>query len=128
MPSVPQNTGQENLLHVCQFFQELLIFNWSIHHWRRRFSCNCLRHSSNDNGWLDGSYNLAAGGANGANPERRHQLMVDGDARDSVIDGSGGWTLEGQVSYSGHLDDVYNQGMVQLLINHNVRQDLFGVT
>ena len=29
---------------------------------------------NNANGWADGTYNLAAGGAGGANPERRHRL------------------------------------------------------
>jgi hypothetical protein len=40
-----------------------------------------MNHFNNATGWADGTYNLAAGGANGANPEQRHQLAVTGNSR-----------------------------------------------
>jgi hypothetical protein len=77
---------------------------------------------NNATGWADGSYDLAAGGAAGANPERRHQLVIDGDAGD-VVNASGWGTSAGRVSYNGANYDVYNQGLhAQLLIGASVTQ------
>ena len=74
---------------------------------------------NNANGWSDGTYNLAAGGANGANPERRHQLVVDGNAGDLVS--TSGWTDVGTVTNNGHTYEVYNATnssvMAQLLVD-----------
>ena len=39
---------------------------------------------NNFNGWVNDTYSLAAGGAGGAAPEQRHQLVVDGNAGDEV--------------------------------------------
>ncbi|MES2772501.1 MAG: Ig-like domain-containing protein, partial [Pseudomonadota bacterium] len=78
---------------------------------------------NNANGWSDGTYNLAAGGANGANPEQKHQLVVDGDAGDVVT--SSGWGASvGNVTNAGVTYDVYNQGTSQLLINHLLTQNV----
>lgn len=76
---------------------------------------------NNANGWGDGTYDLAAGGANGVDPERRHQLVVDGDEDDtvSVI----GWDSVGTVTYESVTYNVYNQGdHAQLLIDTAVTQ------
>ena len=70
---------------------------------------------NNANGWADGTYNLAAGGANGVTPESRHQLVIVGDSTDRVV-GSGWGSTVGTVSYGGSVYDVYNQGLAQLLI------------
>jgi hypothetical protein len=76
---------------------------------------------NNANGWVDGIYDLAAGGANGANPERRHQLVIDGDKGDAVT--ATGWTSVGDVAYDGVTYNVYNQGYhAQLLIDTAVTQ------
>jgi len=73
---------------------------------------------NNANGWADGTYNLAAGGENGANPELRHQLVIDGNSGDT-ISASGWGTSVGNVIHDGITYDVYNQGLyAQLLINH----------
>ncbi|CAK0774039.1 hypothetical protein CCP3SC15_4930002 [Gammaproteobacteria bacterium] len=79
---------------------------------------------NNANGWSDGTYDLASGGANGANPEQRHQLVIDGDATDVVNSNNWGSSV-GTVTHDGHTYDVYNQGLyAQLLIEqaitHNV--------
>ena len=72
---------------------------------------------NNATGWADGSYDLAAGGAGGANPERRHQLVIDGDAGD-VVNSSGWGASAGTVSQGGVTYNVYNQGLyAQLLID-----------
>jgi large repetitive protein len=63
---------------------------------------------NNANGWADGTYNLAAGGANGANPERRHQLVIQRDSGDTV--GLTGWTTMGTVTNNGTTYTVYNSG------------------
>jgi RTX calcium-binding nonapeptide repeat (4 copies) len=78
--------------------------------------------SNNADGWADGTYDLAAGGAGGVNPERRHQLVIDGDAADSVS--SSGWGLSvGTVTNSGDTYNVYNQGAyAQMLINSLITQ------
>ena len=44
---------------------------------------------NNTNGWLDGTCNLAASGATGANPEQRHPLVIDGDAGDISTSAAG---------------------------------------
>ncbi len=72
---------------------------------------------NNFTGWADGTYDLAAGGAGGANPERRHQLVIDGDAGD-VVNSSGWGASAGTVSQGGVTYNVYNQGLYgQLLID-----------
>jgi hypothetical protein len=64
---------------------------------------------NNANGWADGTYNLAAGGANGINPEQRHQLVVTGNAGDSVVLADAArWVNAGTVSNGGHTYTVYN--------------------
>jgi FG-GAP repeat/RTX calcium-binding nonapeptide repeat (4 copies) len=75
---------------------------------------------NNANGWADLTYNLAAGGANGAAPEQRHQLVVDGNAGD-VVNSSGWGATAGTVTHGGHTYDVYNQGLyAQLLIDTSI--------
>ena len=84
---------------------------------------------NNANGWVNGTYNLAAGGAGGAAPEQRHQLVVDGDAGD-VITASDDWgVFEGTVSHDiggvTHTYNVYNKGLyAQLLIDQLITQPL----
>ena len=75
---------------------------------------------NNANGWLDGTYDLGGGGAGDSNAVQRHQLVVDGNAGDSVYDPNPNWQSVGQVSSgAGILYDVYNQGLyAQLLVNH----------
>jgi len=76
---------------------------------------------NNANGWDDGTYDLAAGGANGVNPEQRHQLVIDGNAGDVVT--ATGWTAVGDVTYNSVTYNVYNQGdHAQLLIDTAVTQ------
>ena len=71
---------------------------------------------NNFNGWADGTYNLAAGGAGGINPEQRHQVVIDGDAGD-VVTASGWGTSVGTVTNGAITYNVYNQGLyAQLLI------------
>jgi len=81
-----------------------------------------LNNFNNANGWTDGTYNLAAGGANGINPEQRHQVVIDGNAGDAVT--SSGWGASvGTVINNGHTYDIYNQGnYAQLLIDHSITQ------
>jgi Ca2+-binding RTX toxin-like protein len=77
---------------------------------------------NNYSGLNDGTYNLAAGGADGANPEARHQLLIDGFAG-STVNSSGWGASAGTVidSTSGITYNVYNQGLyAQLLINSNL--------
>ena len=83
-----------------------------------------LNSFNNANGWADGTYNLAAGGAGGANPERRHQLVIDGNAGDSVT--STGWGASiGTVTNGGRTYDVYNQGsFAQLLIDQTLTRSV----
>jgi methionine-rich copper-binding protein CopC len=83
-----------------------------------------LNSFNNANGWVDGTYNLAAGGANGANPEQRHQLVIDGDAGD-VVNSTGWGASVGTVTHNGVTYNVYNQGLfAQLLIDTEVTQTL----
>ncbi len=79
-----------------------------------------MNNFNNANGWVDGTYGLAAGGANGVNPEQRHQLVIDGNAGDGV--NASGWGVSvGTVTHSGHTYDVYNQGtFAQLLIDSTI--------
>jgi hypothetical protein len=75
---------------------------------------------NNANGWADGTYNLAAVGAGGINPERRHQLVIDGNAGD-VVNSSGWGTSVGTVTNGGQIYAVYNQGSyAQLLIDTDI--------
>ncbi|MDO8705889.1 MAG: FG-GAP-like repeat-containing protein, partial [Sulfuricaulis sp.] len=80
---------------------------------------------NNANGWADGTvnpYNLAAGGANGINPEQRHQLVIDGNAGD-VVNSTGWGTTLGTVTNNGHTYEVYNAGsFAQLLIDQTITQ------
>ncbi len=78
---------------------------------------------NNASGWADGTYNLAAGGADGANPEQRHQLVIDGNAGD-VVNSAGWGTSAGTVSNGGHIYAVYNQGDGQLLIDQAITRSL----
>ena len=75
---------------------------------------------NNSNGWLDGTYNLASGGASGVTPEQRHQLVIDGNAGDAVM--SSGWGVSvGTVFNAGRAYAVYNQGLyAQLLVDQTV--------
>jgi hypothetical protein len=70
----------------------------------------------------DGTYKQAAGDANFINSDRRHQLVIDGDAGDAVS--SSGWgTSVGTVTNAGVTYNVYNQGLyAQLLIDTAVTQ------
>jgi hypothetical protein len=80
---------------------------------------------NNATGWEDGTYDLAAAGADGAggaNPEQRHQLVIDGDAGDAVNANGWGETV-GTVTNNGVTYNVYNQGLyAQLLIDTAVTQ------
>jgi hypothetical protein len=77
---------------------------------------------NNLTGITDGTYDLASGGADGANPEAKHQLLIDGFSGSTV--NSTGWGASvGNVvdSGSGITYNVYNQGLyAQLLINSNL--------
>ncbi len=78
---------------------------------------------NNANGWADGSYNLAAGGANGINPEQRHQLVIDGNAGDllNLADRSS-WQYAGKVTNAGIIYNVINNSTsaAQLLVNSGI--------
>jgi len=78
---------------------------------------------NNANGWADGTYNLASGGADGINPEQRHQLVIDGNAGD-VFNSNGWGTSLGTVTNSGHTYDVYNQGAAQLLVDSTITTNI----
>ncbi|MBK7674882.1 MAG: hypothetical protein IPJ27_08980 [Candidatus Accumulibacter sp.] len=83
---------------------------------------------NNATGWKDGTYDLAAGGANGANPEQRHQLVIVGDAGDTILirdadstvklSDAANWTNAGTVSKGGQSYTVYNHrnALAQILI------------
>jgi hypothetical protein len=77
---------------------------------------------NNANGWADGSYDLAAGGANGADPERSHQLVIDGDAGDVVNLTGVDWANVGTVTHESETYDVYNSalGHAQVLVAADV--------
>ena len=81
-----------------------------------------MNNFNNHSGWADGSYNLAAGGANFINPESRHQLVINGDTGDAVS--SSGWGASvGTVTHGGVTYNVYNHGLAaQLLIDTAVTQ------
>ncbi len=75
---------------------------------------------NNANSWVDGTYNLATGGAGGINPERRHQLVIDGNAGD-VVNSSGWGASVGTVTNGDQTYAVYNQGLyAQLLIDTDI--------
>lgn len=79
---------------------------------------------NNANGWADGTYNLASGGANGANPEQRHQLVIDGVAGD-VVSSSGWGASVGTVTHNGHTYAVYNTStLAQLLIDTSITRSV----
>ncbi|MEF8756276.1 MAG: hypothetical protein V5B60_20455 [Accumulibacter sp.] len=84
---------------------------------------------NNASGWVDGTYDLAAGGAGGSDPERRHQLVVSGNDGDIlvVVDG-GGWINAGNVSYGSSAYEVLNNRVAaaQLLVRSAVRLWLVG--
>ncbi|MEF8732024.1 MAG: hypothetical protein V5B40_08930 [Candidatus Accumulibacter meliphilus] len=72
-----------------------------------------MNHFNNANGWADGSYNLAAGGANGANPEQRHQLVVTGNTGDAVVlADAANWNNAGTVSNGGRIYTVSGNDLV----------------
>jgi hypothetical protein len=76
---------------------------------------------NNANGWNDGTYDLAAGGVAGANPEQRHQLVVKGGANDSLDIDLMAWTNAGDVTNGSVSYDVYNQGLyAQLLVQQGL--------
>jgi uncharacterized repeat protein (TIGR02059 family) len=74
---------------------------------------------NNANGWDDDTYDLGADGPGGADPVRRHQLVVDGDEGDTMIP-SADWNLEGTVTHNAVTYHVYNHDNAQLLINDAV--------
>ena len=83
---------------------------------------------NNANGWADGTYNLAAGGENGANPELRHQLVVDRDTGDTV-DLTGWGSSLGTVTNNSLTYDVYQQGTgAELLVRQVVVADTVSPT
>jgi Ca2+-binding RTX toxin-like protein len=89
---------------------------------------NCF---NNGTGWLDGTYHLAAGGANGANPEQRHQLVVAGNAGDVLkLPDAAKWSNAGTVSHSGHAYAVYNHrsAAAQILIDSTIGLSLTGTS
>ena len=75
-----------------------------------------MNNFTNANGWANGTYNMAEGGA------QRHQLVIDGNTGDSV-DITAWGSMVGDVTHEGITYDVYNQGLyAQLLVNHAVTQ------
>jgi Ca2+-binding RTX toxin-like protein len=84
---------------------------------------------NNATGWADGSYNLAAGGANGANPEQRHQLLVLGNRGDLLsLPEAAEWTNAGTVIHSGQTYALFNSrsAAAQLVIHDEVGLALTG--
>jgi Ca2+-binding RTX toxin-like protein len=82
---------------------------------------------NNASGWADGTYNLAAGGANGANPEQRHQLLIAGNIGDALsLPDLVDWHNAGAVSNSSHTYTVYNHGSAaaQLLVDTSLAVSL----
>ena len=74
---------------------------------------------NNFTGGADGTYNLAAGGADGVNPEARHQLLIDGGVG-TTLNSSGWGASVGTVTNSGITYYVYNQDLAQLLVSQYV--------
>jgi Ca2+-binding RTX toxin-like protein len=86
---------------------------------------------NNATGWADGSYNLATGGANGANPEQRHQLVVAGNAGDVLnLSGAAQWAKVGTVSNGGHAYAVYNHrsAAAQIVTDNTIGLGLTGTS
>ena len=84
---------------------------------------------NNATGWVDGSYNLATGGADGSNPERRHQLVITGNAGDSItLSDAADWTNDGMVVHSGQTFSVFNHrdAAAQLLVYSTLNLSLTG--
>jgi hypothetical protein len=80
---------------------------------------------NNSTGWVDGTYDLAAGGAGGVDPERRQQLVVKGGAGDNLVlsAGNGFWANAGTVSdSSGTFYTVYHndRSSSQVLVQSGV--------
>jgi Ca2+-binding RTX toxin-like protein len=88
-----------------------------------------MNHFNNASGWLDGSYDLAGGGAGGASPEQRHQLLVLGNRGDLLaLSHAADWINAGTVSHSGQTYAVFNgrSAAAQLLIHDEVGLRLVG--
>jgi hypothetical protein len=88
-----------------------------------------MNHFNNATGWTDGTYNLAAGGANGANPEQRHQLAVLGNTGDAlVLPDATNWSNVGTVNNGGRTYVVFNHGAAaaQILIDSALGLGLTG--
>ncbi len=86
---------------------------------------------NNATGWADGSYNLGTGGANGANPEQRHQVVVAGNAGDVLdLSDAAKWTNAGTVSNTGHVYAIYNHhgAAAQILIDSTLNLALTGTS
>jgi hypothetical protein len=57
--------------------------------------------------------------------EGRHQLLIDGDAGDSVTISGAGWTDAGTATYNGHTYEVYRNGSyAELLIDTSIARTL----
>jgi hypothetical protein len=76
---------------------------------------------TNATGWADGSYDLAAGGT--PSPERRHQMVIDGNAGDTLQTSGGFQGQAGTVAFGGNLYLVLNHpsAFVQLLVDTDIR-------
>jgi Ca2+-binding RTX toxin-like protein/alpha-tubulin suppressor-like RCC1 family protein len=88
-----------------------------------------MNHFNNATGWTDGTYNLAAGGANGVNPEQRHQLAVLGNTGDAlVLPDATNWSNAGTVNHGGRTYAVFNHGAAaaQILIDSALDLGLTG--
>ncbi|GAB6141273.1 hypothetical protein JCM14076_20020 [Methylosoma difficile] len=75
---------------------------------------------NNANGWVDGAFNLAAGGTS---PERRHQLIIEGNSGDTLaLSDNSNWIRVGTVSKNGVTYKVFNNQVsaAQLIVNLNV--------
>lgn len=77
-----------------------------------------FNHFNNANGWIDGSHDLGSDGNVGTGPVQFHQLLIQGDAGDSVS--SSGWVSMGTVSFGGSTYNVYSAGLAQLLVQDGI--------
>jgi hypothetical protein len=73
---------------------------------------------NNLNGWVDGSYDLGVDGNGGSGVAQYHQLVIQGNAGDSVS--SSGWTSLGTVAFAGDTYNVYSSGLAQLLVQDGI--------
>jgi methionine-rich copper-binding protein CopC len=72
--------------------------------------------TSNSSGWTSTVLGAVEG---------RHQLLIDGDAGDSVAISGAGWTDAGTATYNGHTYEVYRNGAyTELLIDTSVTRTL----